>query len=222
MRNLRNYNPGHPEFLCLRSWQTKKRSRWPEIMMARPSSRQLEITMARPSSWWLEITMARLTSQSPSSQSQGRVHKVEANFAMARLTSWWPEITTARPSLWSPGQVCEVQAKFAKSRPEITTARWDHDGQARTLCGYYDQFTDLGWNQVREPATRVPVPGGYLLKPWSLNLHHRFPEQVASLSWCHRVQRPAFWRFYRSRGLVPVLETCFLALLQVQGTGYQS
>jgi len=72
------------------------------------------------------------------------------------------------------------------------------------LCGYYDQSTDLGWNQVREPATRVPVPGGYLLKPWSLNLHHRFPEQVATgpLSGCHRVQRPAFLRFYRSRGLV--------------------
>ena len=66
-------------------------------------------------------------SRQPGRLHEVRVCKVEAEFAMARDHDGQAEFAKS-------GRVRKVQAKFTKSRPEITTARRDHDGQARTTA----------------------------------------------------------------------------------------
>ena len=52
MRNLSNYNPGHPELLCLRSRQTKPKitTDKEKITTAKDHDGQAEFAKSRPSS----------------------------------------------------------------------------------------------------------------------------------------------------------------------------
>ena len=71
-------------------------------------------------------------SQWPGQVCEVQVREIKAEFATARDHDGQAKFAKSRPSLQSQGQVCKVKAKFVKSRLEITTARQDHDGQART------------------------------------------------------------------------------------------